>query len=521
MVTSARELSASSRQDCRAKLQGHAVHVPTFLTTTPNQLLADASKRSTATKPDSPTSSTSGRLTAKDLPVQPQATQAVATYQSYMERRAKERRRLLQLHLLRARRQSRLNRARLAAPVMHTTIARAPMTTQLTTAVPVSPIPSLSPTATSPPTPCSRKPAIQNETAENHFTHLFSQRDIKDGFDPARARALQGKINDDPASRRLPDGRVVYGCSECEVSFVWRRHLERHFEEHRSSAKSMLCRLCGKCFTRPDHLNRHCSTAHEACAEMTCQLCGETFARASHLDRHWVAAHKDNDFLPEGCPSNIATSPGSVSSASSSISQPSSPTIIPVMQYPVSGMPVSYVLGGQQTFVPRPQQFPLPAETFSTSPVFAVQTRTSTQQVSPPSDQSSCPSPPQLLRRTSSESDPFSCEHCGRHFARRSHLRAHVATCSDVDQTSVGDASDSGSHFSQNVPALIPGQDMEANPENGDQVDEHQEETGEDVDDACSYQVECSDTEWIDSPEAMDTEGDLVIDEDAYIDVES
>ena len=71
-----------------------------------------------------------------------------------------------------------------------------------------------------------------------------------------------------------------------------------------------------------------------------------------------------------------------------------------------------------------------------------------------------------------------------------------------------------------NLPPLIaahdPGQQNQYEGQS-EEDDEDEEINVVDLDDgdACSYQVECSDTEWIESPEPMMTDGDLIIDESA------
>ncbi|XP_065190612.1 uncharacterized protein LOC135821543 isoform X1 [Sycon ciliatum] len=507
-----------------------------------------------ATPGDSKATSFDRQVMAHDLAMHPRAMAVMSQYQSHMEKRIQERRRALQQRLLLKRASSFGKHGRVTSPTTTaTTHADAAKSTNSTshTHLPTQYCRNqqISPSLTG---PACRPLSTSSIPQGNHFTHLFSQQEISDGFDPNRASGLQAKLKDDPATRRLPDGKVVFGCNQCEESFVWRRHLERHFETHRTKNKGMLCRLCGKCFTRPDHLNRHCSTAH-GCQDLPCQLCGEVFQRASHLDRHWLSTHKADDFLPKCCPTSTtgpdkgqskrrgSQRPGGSRHCHDNSSEAMSADLLrstatqPASRvtHSTSSVPMTIVLNHGKTLLPlyqpRAQLLTIPHTALtstndrpraSAQEVSAAQSARASPLSTPSSPNSSLLSPGSDVAgdmlTNSANMNPFSCTNCGRHFARRQFLKAHISI---AHSTAGNDAECDGDTQPTSLPPLIKSTTAEITKEEDRMIIQDYEDSSntadvdcdeyDDNDDICSYTVECSDTECSDPfDDCMSAEGE-------------
>ena len=110
--------------------------------------------------------------------------------------------------------------------------------------------------------------------------------DLISGLNPSKVGKWQSRIRKDPATHAATGD---YWCSLCQKTFTWRHQLEFHFLSHRTTERSSVCHVCGKCFTRGDHTNRHAYM--HSMKDFVCQLCGEVFCRVSYLADHWMKEH--------------------------------------------------------------------------------------------------------------------------------------------------------------------------------------------------------------------------------------
>ena len=49
---------------------------------------------------------------------------------------------------------------------------------------------------------------------------------------------------------------ALYPCAECNLIFVKRDELDAHVQEHKGKS-DIICKICGKKFSKQAHLNRH------------------------------------------------------------------------------------------------------------------------------------------------------------------------------------------------------------------------------------------------------------------------
>lgn len=55
----------------------------------------------------------------------------------------------------------------------------------------------------------------------------------------------------------------MYQCFECNITYKYKRNLQRHLEErHFSTKKIFKCDICGRIFTRNSNLKRHFFNQH-------------------------------------------------------------------------------------------------------------------------------------------------------------------------------------------------------------------------------------------------------------------
>lgn len=91
---------------------------------------------------------------------------------------------------------------------------------------------------------------------------------------------LETRIGDHPEN-----GDPIHRCEQCDMTFRYKRHLDRHLEGHRKNN----CPHCNEKFARRKHLAVHLLRAHgERMARQshTCDACTRSFPKRALLNRH-------------------------------------------------------------------------------------------------------------------------------------------------------------------------------------------------------------------------------------------
>ena len=90
-------------------------------------------------------------------------------------------------------------------------------------------------------------------------------------------------------------GEPRHTCQQCQKEFNSRGNLTQHLKSCQVVEKHFRCATCAKSFKTGDSLRQHNKYKHRAdLPEKQCQYCGRIFVRSYDLSRHVKRVHKDD-----------------------------------------------------------------------------------------------------------------------------------------------------------------------------------------------------------------------------------